>query len=63
MKCVVMKMDEFLPYVVDYSGWLIRVRAKNEKSAKYQAWKKFNDAYPVEFIEFARIAKVESDWW
>ena len=48
-------------YLVDYNGWLIRVIAKNPKSAKYKAWLKFKDVFGTQFLEFVRAAVVYSD--
>lgn len=55
-------METKTSYVVDYNGWLIHVKAKTAKAAKYRAWMKFKEAYPTDFIDFVRVATVTEDW-
>jgi hypothetical protein len=39
-------------YDVTYNGWIIPVLAESVKKARYQAFLKFKDVYPISFIEF-----------
>lgn len=39
---------------VIYNGWVIHVAAESRKKARYQAFLRFKEAYPVSFVEFMR---------
>ena len=41
-------------WTVIYNGWSIPVSAETVKKARYKAFLKFKDVYPVSFIEFMR---------
>lgn len=41
-------------YIVEYDGFKIGVKAKNEKQAKYRAWLKWGEVYGIKFLDFVR---------
>lgn len=41
-------------WTVTYNGWVIHVDAESNKKARYKAFLKFKDVYPVSFIDFMR---------
>jgi hypothetical protein len=44
-------------YEVNYNGWIMRGYAKNERQAKYRAWRHFSATYPVKFRDFVYSAR------